>query len=163
MIRPATGRDVEVLIERVRCNPASYTELAICSPFIDDEMLLRVLQIAKTAERVGCRVQLFTSPSAAARARRIGLHAVAGTLVLALDVLHAKAYLALSRDNRRSTAIVSSANLTIAGLRANIEFGISATVNSTAGESLICEVRRFLRGLHVARVGSRPRVALRRQ
>jgi HKD family nuclease len=69
--------------------------------------------------------------------------------------LHAKAYLRLDREGRNE-AIITSANLTRAGLESNVELGVHASSTSLTGRQLVAKVRHFLDhlALHEARSSS---------
>ena len=59
--------------------------------------------------------------------------------------VHAKVYLSLNGTNGQ--AIVTSANLTVAGLKGNIELGVRGDTSSAAGRQLVGQTCRFLRDL----------------
>jgi len=61
--------------------------------------------------------------------------------------LHAKFYLAVSRRPRSSEVIVTSANLTAAGLGSNDELGVHATNESDEGVQLVNRVSNYARQL----------------
>ena len=61
--------------------------------------------------------------------------------------LHAKVYLVVRRRSKETRAIVTSANLTTAGLGNNVELGVLAARTSDAGCKVVSEVRTFLERL----------------
>jgi hypothetical protein len=99
MIEVSTGEDVNRLLVKVTSCPRRYANITLCSPFIDEEMLTRVLPLAHSAKRADCRVRLITSPEAARRFLT-RYDALRDDLVDVLTTgprLHAKVYLAIAR------------------------------------------------------------------
>ena len=145
MIATTAGRDVRRLLDAVRCRPQSASQLVICSPFVDPELLPLVSELADRTGRAGCAFRVITREPAATMLR----HALSGSsagrkaLIVAHPRLHAKAYLRLDRAGR-SEAIVTSANLTVAGIDSNVELGIRATACSPLGRRIVADVRRIL-------------------
>jgi hypothetical protein len=71
--------------------------------------------------------------------------------VIACPHLHAKFYLAIARKSTKTEAIVTSANLTSAGLANNIELGVRITPTTPHGRALFEELDRFARRLTFSR------------
>ena len=149
MIEVSTGEDVNRLIVNVTSRPRRYANITLCSPFLDEETLTRVLPLAHSAKRADCRVRLITSPEAARRFL-IRYDVSRGDIVDVLTIsprLHAKVYLAIARCSNDTEAIVTSANLTNAGIYSNIELGVRVTPTSPSGRRLLNHVRHFIKRL----------------
>jgi HKD family nuclease len=149
MIEVSSGEDVNRLLARVASHPGRYANITLCSPFIDEEMLDRVLPLAHSAKRADCRVRLITSPEAARRLlnRCDALRDGRLDIVTTSPRLHAKVYLAIARCSNDTEAIVTSANLTNAGVYSNIELGVRVTPTSKSGRRLLDHVRHFIKRL----------------
>ena len=161
MIRTATGMDVDRLMHSVLSRPACYAQVVVCVPFVDDEMLDLIIRLADATRRAGCGLRVITTPATAAVVhRRLPGHPEQWrSLVVARKSLHAKVYLVVGRSPARSEALVTSANLTAAGVARNIELGVLACPSTDSGRQLINEVRRFLQDL----VGVHPRSSARQR
>lgn len=146
MIATIEGAEILRFLEDVRRRPEQYSEFVICSPFVDVELSRFVAELATHAHRARCAFRLITRPAAATMLLSAlpGPNARWTKMLFAHPHLHAKAYLGLGRGSR-SQAIVTSANLTVAGLKSNIELGVRADSTSVAGRQLVDQVRRFLR------------------
>jgi hypothetical protein len=149
MIALSNGSDVRDLLEHVRRRPERHRELIICSPFIDPELDETVEALAAALTTTGGGLLLVTTREAGrgVRARLGGPATRRAIVVTPRRRLHAKAYIAVARRPRESEAIVTSANLTLAGLDTNIELGVRATPSCDAGRDLIAQTSRFVRGL----------------
>src|SRR5207249_7682199 len=65
MIATTAGRDVRRLLDAVRCRPQSASQLVICSPFVDPELLPLVGELADRTGRAGCAFRVITREPAA--------------------------------------------------------------------------------------------------
>ena len=150
MIQMVTGSDVLALLERVTLGAERYTEVFLCSPFIDDEMFPRLLRLAEVSRSVQCGVRVITSPTAARFLRmQLPYHsAFWNSFVVSHRDLHAKVYLAMARGRGTSEAIVTSANLTWGGVAENIELGIRVVSTSDPGRKILFQVRQFVQRLN---------------
>jgi hypothetical protein len=144
MIGTCTGRQLKVLMERVENNPERYREMIVCAPYIDDAMSERLGQLRETSLRRNCGLRVITNAGAADALRaRFGSAPRRGDLVVRSD-LHAKIYLAVGRRTQATEAIVTSANLTRAGMERNIEFGVRIGNSTPQGRDMLRQVHRFL-------------------
>lgn len=150
MIRPVSGLEVGQLLSHVRTRIEEYAEVLVCSPFIDEMMIEILVSLAQEARRAQCGFRVITTASAAASLTA----ALPGHLqewrstVVVNRQLHAKAYVAIGRRRRaRSEAIVTSANLTQAGITTNVEFGVLAVSTSSEGRHLLAQIHHFVRQL----------------
>lgn len=144
MIETCTGRHLRVLVERVEKNPERYREMIVCAPYIDDTMAERLGLLREASLRRNCGLRVITNASAADALRtRFGSAPRRGDLVVRSD-LHAKIYLAIGRRSQATEAIVTSANLTRAGMERNVEFGVRIGNSTTQGQDLLRQVHRFL-------------------
>jgi len=146
MIHTTAGSDVECLVDRVIAHPERYSEAVVCAPFVDLEMVERLVQLIKRASHAGLAATIVTSPSCASALRNAlgGRDRSWRRVVREHKRLHAKVYVVLARRGGDSEAIVTSANLTRAGLSENIELGVRAVGDSEWGRRLISEARRFV-------------------
>jgi hypothetical protein len=149
MIEVSKGCDVHRFLDRVAAHPDRYAEVVICSPFIDGRMLDRIAPLARAARQARCDFRVITSPKAAQEVRTLLQCNLPGRhdILVATPRLHAKIYLAIARRTNDSEAIVTSANLTSAGVAENIELGVRAQPNSASGRRLLNQVNHFLRQL----------------
>jgi hypothetical protein len=149
VIHTSTGSDVLDLLDRVMARPERFEALVICVPFVDAVMLARLGRLAERAHVGRCELRLVTTPEWGNRLRPEFIGDLArrkGGLIM-VRRLHAKVYLALARRSGCSEAIITSANLTRAGVTDNIELGIRALTTSEAGSRVVSEVRHFIRRL----------------
>jgi hypothetical protein len=147
MIDISTGRDVERLIDQAIARPDRLTEVALCAPFIDDRLLLRLTQLAIAARRASCGFRLVTSTTSAAAllARLPGPTSLWKRAVVVNDRVHAKVYLVRPRGGGHAKAIVTSANLTWGGVAGgNLELGVAASTASPQGRLVVHAVRKFI-------------------
>src|SRR5207249_463156 len=101
------------------------------SPFIDTQLSPLVRELAERAYHEQRAFLVITRPPAATMLLA-GLPGPSARWTKLLRVhthLHAKAYLGLGRGGA-SKAIVTSANLTVAGLETNVELGVRADTTS---------------------------------
>jgi phosphatidylserine/phosphatidylglycerophosphate/cardiolipin synthase-like enzyme len=147
MIHTISGLDVEELVDRLLVHPERYAEATVCSPFVDVEMATRIVKIIERSARAQLSITVITSPSSAYALRKaLGGHPHSWRRVVKEHArLHAKVYIVLARRGGVSEAIITSANLTRAGVSENIEFGVRAVDNSESGRRLISEARNFVR------------------
>jgi hypothetical protein len=149
MIRIANGSDVRALLNRVARRPDRFIEIIVCSPFMDPPMLTILANLNSAMESNRCALRVITSPAVALQLRQQFPNNPRNwsRLVSTPDALHAKVYVALARRRDESEVIVTSANLTCAGLGANIELGVRALPTSDPGRSLLDQVYQFVRRL----------------
>lgn len=152
MIEFATAIDVANLLARVRARVDQYSDLVLCSPFIGDDVLSTLRGLAHCAPESGCGMEIIT---AAHTFDRVMACAGSGgwqrTRVIGRPHLHAKFYLAVGRRDELTEAIVTSANLTTAGLSSNIELGVRITPTTSPGRTLLDQIDRFARRLTINR------------
>jgi hypothetical protein len=148
MIQFATAADVSMLLARVRSHAGQYSELVLCSPFIDDDALSTLREFAQRGPDVGCGVEIITAtPTFNRIIASGGMQGCYRTRIIGCPHLHAKFYLARSRRTALTEAIVTSANLTTPGLTSNIELGVRVTPTTPHGCVLFNQVERFARRL----------------
>ena len=146
MIHFANATEVANFLTRVRLHVGQYSDVVLCSPFIDDCLLCTIRELAQCAPENGCGLKIITSPCAADRVfAGVSLTARRRTRVIACPHLHAKFYVAIGRKRTKTEAIVTSANLTSAGLTSNIELGVRITPTTPQGRTLFEELDRFAR------------------
>lgn len=145
MIEVVPGKEVLRLLATVAACPQLFSELTLCSPFIDEQISGRLQTVVEKAVRAGCSVSIVTRSTSAdqvtyacRRVRRV-------VRLVYRDDVHAKAYVVQTRPGRGpSEAIVTSANLTDAGLGRNLEIGVRMRTSSLNGRRLFEQVRRNL-------------------
>ena len=149
MIQVSRTIAVHRLLHRVASAPALFNRVLLCSPFFDRTMSALLVSLAVSTRRAQCGFRVITRPQAVDELREcFPGHASrwSGTFV-PVDGLHAKVYLAIGRRPVDTRAIVTSANLTTAGLWENLEIGVLAAPTSDAGNKIVSEVRDFLERL----------------
>jgi hypothetical protein len=140
------GWAVERLLRRVLANPNRYRRLVVCAPFIDAHSTAFLSAIARRTAFPRCSVVIITTPFQANRLRgSIVTESRALVTIVTCRRLHAKIYLLEGRRPEESEAIVTSANLTDYGLRANAELGVRAVPTSKAGQRLYDDTATHLR------------------
>lgn len=149
MITLSSGPDVHALLDRMTRNADRLREVLICSPFIDQVLDEALVKLASHITRAGASLLLVTNQEAARAMARLldGPECRRATVAAPRRRLHAKAYVSVARRSRESEAIVTSANLTDAGLHSNIELGVRAVPTTDAGQRLFDQTRRFVRDL----------------
>lgn len=148
MIEVVPGIDVLRLLSTVATSPQRFSELTLCSPFIDEEISDRLRNVVEKAVRAGCAVRIITRPTTADRVADACRQVRRVVRIVCRDDLHAKAYVVHARPGQgTSEAIVTSANLTDAGLGRNLEIGVRIRTSSRDGRRLFEQVRRSLRDL----------------
>lgn len=147
MIRPANGVDVRGLLGRIARNPQHYKECIVCAPFIDEAAARVLAELLVETRRASCGMQVLATPQALTTLKRLlpGPSTTWKRSLTALRRLHAKVYLLRGRKPEASEAIVTSANLTEAGLARNIEFGLHIRPSSVAGRELLKQILAFTR------------------
>ena len=149
MIRISSSREIRSLLRSTLAMPADFERVILCSPFIDEETFRDLVSLSESTTRAQCGFRVVTRAEIADKLL-LGLPSQRSPLadaIVRVPALHAKCFLALSRDVRRTRAIVTSANLTVPGLWSNIEIGVVAAPTSDAGRQLVSEVREFLERL----------------
>ncbi|THD81659.1 MAG: hypothetical protein E7812_02230 [Phenylobacterium sp.] len=149
MIGLSGGPEVHALLDRM-CNQADrLREVLICSPFVDEALDERLAKLATAITSAGARLLLITTPEVARPLRLLlaGQEYRRTTVSTPRRRLHAKAYVSVARRARESEAIITSANLTKAGLASNIELGVRVVPVSDAGRLLFDQTCRFVRAL----------------
>jgi phosphatidylserine/phosphatidylglycerophosphate/cardiolipin synthase-like enzyme len=147
MIALAHGRGVDQLLQRAAAQPWLYSNLIICCPFIDSTLMARLNDLCRRAAKWHCGMTLITTPSAAAHIRRsVGAAVFPRLRIVVRSNLHAKVYYALARGRHaRSEALVTSANLTEAGISRNEELGVHIRGDSPEGRALLRQINTSLR------------------
>lgn len=150
MITLEHGDAVARLLKRATSRPDLYSEVILCSPYIDVALGIRIRVLVRSAEGAKCAITVVTSPAGAAQLRAaFGDGKPPRSLrVHVRPSLHSKAYAIIARKGRvASEALVTSANLTIAGLSRNDELGVRAIADSPSGRALYAQISRSLQRL----------------
>lgn len=137
-----TGVEIRNLLARLRAGLASYSEVLLCSPFIDDVTIGEVGEMLRKARDAGCDMHVVTRAEpgraltqyVARTARRSPVHVV--------SELHAKVYWARGRLGMQSEAIVTSANLTRLGMGGNLELGTHFSSLVEGDRTALLDIRR---------------------
>jgi hypothetical protein len=124
MVALTNGTEVIRLVEKAIRNPGRYRRVIISSPFLDDvgaELLSRLF----SAARNGLLLTVLTRPEVASRYGAVMSQRPRNVELFMPPDLHAKCYVLVGRVASDSEAIVTSSNLTAAGIGRNWEVGIS--------------------------------------
>src|SRR5690242_9008228 len=117
MITMCSGCGLQRLLGALEAAPERYAQVVICSPFIDQRTMARLIRFAIRAGEHDCGVRLITTcQPRSATVGWPGKEQVGTRTIVAVPHLHAKVYLAIGRNRRDSWVTVTSANLTQAGL-----------------------------------------------
>jgi HKD family nuclease len=148
MIECASALDVARLLGRVRSRADKYSDLLLCSPFIDDETIALVGLVAEAASNARCRLEIITAQQAVDRVKAL-LTPVEDRQIRLIGCprLHAKFYVAVGRREEHTEAIITSTNLTAAGLTRNIELGVRIAATTPHGRTMLDHLDRFARRL----------------
>lgn len=148
MIEICNGSDLKFFLRRVANAIDRYGEVTLCAPFIDDEVVQTLLPILGSKDRKHLSLRLITSAQSAGRIRSLSRSELLPRTngIVVRHGLHAKIYLAVPRTGN-SEAIVTSANLTRAGMLSNVELGIRAVSSTEAGNRLVHQIHHFVRRL----------------
>jgi phosphatidylserine/phosphatidylglycerophosphate/cardiolipin synthase-like enzyme len=152
MIEVIPGSEVLQMLRRVASNPRRFSELTLCAPFIDEPVARKLEPTILRAARAGCVVNVITRKLSATLLHRIRMNAGRRVRLVIRDDVHAKAYVAHSRDAPSSEAIVTSANLTLGGLDSNEELGVRIKATTEHGRKAFEQVARRLKKLTVSRI-----------
>jgi hypothetical protein len=133
------------LLRTLEAQPSRYLQIVIWSPFIGERTKNRFITFTTEARKRGCGVRLITSEAQSTVSREWPGGNQHGTRsIVLIPHLHAKVYLAIARNRADSWALVTSANLTEAGLRKNIELGLLFRACSPEGALIVEQIRLFL-------------------
>ncbi len=148
MIECASASDVARLLSRVRSRADMYSDLLLCSPFMDDETISLVGLVAEAASGARCRLEIITAQQAVDRVKVLLAPLADQQLrLIGCPRLHAKFYVAVGRSREHTEAIITSANLTVAGLTSNIELGVRIAATTPHGRAMLHHLDRFARRL----------------
>jgi hypothetical protein len=128
------------LLERPLKGDNMLRSISVSTPFLDERGLAMLAQIDATWPEYPFR--LLTRPENAAAIRMFQWRRLR---IQFLHGLHAKVYCALSVDDRLHEAIVSSANLTRAGVESNVELGLRVTGSTPECAALAARVDNWTR------------------
>lgn len=126
MLHVDDGSGILDLMHRASRAPERYHRIVICAPFIDEsglDLLNRLLRAKPLVD-----VVLGVTPENRKLLER-AFHSVQGVRILSCKSLHAKFYALVGRHHADNEAIITSANLTAAGLHRNLELGLSLRGN----------------------------------
>ena len=147
MISLCIGSDLDMFLRRLEAAPELYAQIVICTPFLDGPRRERLAKLAVAAEKAGCGVRVITAEHTAnsfgatefPRRLQMGTRSLIGHARL-----HAKVYLALARKRRNSILVLTSANLTAAGLRRNAELGVIFRADDEQAAEVVEQARIVL-------------------
>lgn len=138
MISLCDGSELERFLFSVESATERFAYVVICSPYVDRTSTERLARLRAKATSVGCGFTLITRRrpgrefSLASRNPAFGRRNVAIS-----DRLHAKVYVAVARRFRESVLMITSANLTRAGIGKNYESGLLVRGTTPTGSKLI--------------------------
>ena len=150
MISVVPGEAVGRFLTCATARPQLYEQITLCAPYIDLAVASRIRELCQAASRSRCSVTVITTCASAEllHGLRVNLHR--RVRILVRGRLHTKVYLLLARSRSDcSEALVTSANLTEAGLRTNDELGVLIRGSTPGGRILIQQVDRSLRKLSI--------------
>jgi hypothetical protein len=124
MVALTDGTEVVRLVEKAIRHPGRYRRVIVSSPFLDD-VGAGLLSRLFAATQNGPLVTLLTRPDVALRYASVMDQRRRNVELLMPPDLHAKCYVLVGRVAADSEAIVTSSNLTAAGIGRNWEVGIS--------------------------------------
>lgn len=135
-LRLVRGSAVEGLLSKAIQRPNDYAVVTVSSAFLD-EMGVELLEQLLNQGRIGrLDVRVYLGP-AAYRSATLGIKQKSHVV----RSLHAKVYALEGRHAAEDDLIVTSANLTRAGLRANLEIGIRLSGSSELTRRIMREAR----------------------
>lgn len=145
MIRPADGEDVRQVLDRAVRVPDRYREVVVCSGFFDETGGEWLDRVSTAVHGAGRRLTVLKPsrtrlPGSGDEFSRDG--SLDSRRIHSVPRLHAKVYVLLGVDGRDHEAVVTSANLTQAGLFRNREVGLRLRGSSPELSRLIERVAR---------------------
>ncbi|MCL4688942.1 MAG: hypothetical protein KJ007_10245 [Burkholderiales bacterium] len=141
-----TGEEIRKMLARVRAGLASYREVLLCSPFMDDATIGEVGEMLHDARNVGCDMHVVTRAGPARALSRYVARIARRSPVHVVNELHAKVYWVRGRGGLPSEAIVTSANLTRQGMDGNVELGVRLSSLVEMDRSALLDIRRRVEG-----------------
>lgn len=133
MIELCRSDAITRFVDRIERRPAHFFEVGVSSPFIDGYGAALLERLAVAATRGEFVLRVVTRPETLAivdATLRVGSRSAgvkSNTVVHTVAGLHAKLYGALALQSAEHEVIVTSANLTQAGLTRNLELGVRVT------------------------------------
>jgi HKD family nuclease len=150
MIALVSGAAVERLLIRATINSSNYSQVILCAPYIDHSAVARLRALCVAAAQTGCAVTVITTPGGVVLLKEFRQNPRLRMKLVVRARIHTKAYLMLARKfTQISEAVVTSANLTLAGFRSNEELGVHIRCTSVGGRRLLEQVDRSLRRLTI--------------
>jgi hypothetical protein len=141
MVYLADGTGVLQMLEKAMQCPERYRRLIVSSPFVDDYGI-NLLTRLRHSRRPMPRLTLVVTPAAAGKMGSWLDNPPAGTEVIIQERLHAKVYALLGMNGMDHEALITSSNLTSAGIRRNLEVGVTLRGST---ERLITTIERVAR------------------
>lgn len=153
MISIVTGTDVRDFLAHATAEPARFSRILACTPYVDNETIDSLVALTVSARRSQSGLRILTLPAVARRLVQAlpGHQSYWHSTVLPVPSLHAKVYVSIGRDSDDHRAIVTSANLTGPGLNGNVELGLSAKPQTICGARVFREVAAFIDDLIICR------------
>lgn len=139
MIETCSPFAIENLFTRVTRSPHRFRTFIVASPFIDDFGMKLLMDVDRTS--LGFDVRVLTRPTTAAAL--LNASGWQRTSVCGIEGLHAKLYAALGVSSCEDEMVITSANLTAAGLRTNIEMGVRITGSRREYSTLVQQVVKW--------------------
>lgn len=141
MVYLADGASVLQMLEKAVRSPERYRRLIVSSPFVD-EYGIRLLGRLCEGTRPTPRLTLVVTPATANKMSSWFAQRPAGLEVIVQDHLHAKVYALIGMNGVDHEALITSSNLTSAGIRRNLEVGV---ILRGSTERLVTTIERVAR------------------
>lgn len=141
MIHLADGSGVLHMLDKAARSPERFRRVVVSSPFLDEYGAGLLNRLFRSVGR-SPKLTLVLTPGAAEKMQSQLENRPAGTEVIVRHNLHAKVYALLGFDTVDHEALVTSSNLTAAGIGRNLEVGINLRGSN---ERLIATIERVAR------------------
>lgn len=107
------------------------------SPFVDEAGLAILDRLRCSSMKWGQKTRVVVTPTIAVELQSLWDQDVRGFEIVEQPGLHAKVYACIGRHQADSKALITSANLTSAGMVRNLEVGVRITGSEPVYRSLI--------------------------
>jgi len=144
MIDVVEGDAIRRLLEKAARTPELYRRLIIVSPFIDEYGWELVTRSLRTRRGRVPRVTLVLRPDAVEKVSRWAGSRQDQFDIVVRQRLHAKVYALLGFRSAAHEAIITSSNLTAAGIEQNLELGLTIRGATDRLASMVERVGHFV-------------------
>lgn len=141
MVHLMDGSGVLQVLDKAARSPERFRRVVVSSPFLDEYGVGLLRRLSRSSGR-GPRLTLVLTPEIAGQVCTGLVGLPSGTEVVVQNRLHAKVFALLGINPVDHEALITSSNLTEAGVEKNLEVGVNLRGSS---ERLIATIERVAR------------------